>query len=253
MAGMSAQDRYFFDLYGYLVIEDVLSSAEVDHLNRVWDGQELLPAGSTIASQRLDDRFLSWDPACLALLDHDRVLPVLVELCGPHVRLDHAYGILMQPGTSGLGLHGGGSPFDPSQYYLVRNGAMRNGLCVVSFALVDTPEGAGGFCCIPGSHKAAFPLPDPAPPADHPLVHHIPHRAGSVVVFTEALTHGTLPWVAPQERRNLLFKYSPGNSSWNPARPFDPALLDCMTPRQRRLVEPPYVGGRAAVEPSGPS
>ena len=37
-----------------------------------------------------------------------------------------------------------------------------------------------------------------------PWLKHIPQQAGSVVIFTEALAHGTLPWTADHERRALF-------------------------------------------------
>ncbi len=37
-----------------------------------------------------------------------------------------------------------------------RDGVMRNGLCVMTYNLADAHEGAGGFACIPGSHKSNF-------------------------------------------------------------------------------------------------
>jgi hypothetical protein len=243
MAGLTDLQRYLFDLEGYIVLEGVLSPDEVAHLNSVWDKQQLPPPGETVRSQRFGNEFLSWDGACRRLIDHDAVLPVMIDLCGSTVRLDHAYGIVMAPGTSGLGLHGGGIPFDRSQYYVTENGRMHNGLCVVSWALVDSPPGQGGFCAVPGSHKGAFPRPAEVPTR---LVHQVSHRAGDVVIFTEALTHGTLPWTAPFQRRHLLFKYSPGNSAWDrrPSIPTD--VLPLLTDRQRLLAEPPYVGGRTA-------
>ena len=33
-------------------------------------------------------------------------------------------------------------------------------------------------------------------------------KAGSVIIFTEALAHGTAPWKSDNTRRSLLFKYS---------------------------------------------
>ena len=163
MAGLTDLQRYLFDLEGYIVLEGVLSPDEVAHLNSVWDKQQLPPPGETVRSQRFGNEFLGWDGACRLLIDHDAVLPVMIELCGSTVRLDHAYGIVMAQGTSGLGLHGGGIPFDRSQYYVTENGRMHNGLCVVSWALVDSPPGQGGFCAVPGSHKGAFPRPAEVP------------------------------------------------------------------------------------------
>ncbi|HEY5578126.1 MAG TPA: phytanoyl-CoA dioxygenase family protein [Acidimicrobiia bacterium] len=246
---MTPEERYFFDINGYLVVPGVLDTAEVGHLNAVLDRQALPEPGSSIQSQRFQADFLGWDPACLRLLDHERMLPLIEELCGSFVRLDHAYGILMSPGTYGLGLHGNATPWDPSSYYVWHGGRMHNGLIVVSYALVDVGPGDGGFCCIPGSHKSNLRLPEGVDrlPEHLRLVRQIPHRAGDVVAFTEALTHGTLPWNASYQRRHLLFKYSPGNSTWERAKPFPEALDQALTPRQRRLVEPPYVGSRSAV------
>lgn len=38
--------------------------------------------------------------------------------------------------------------------------------------------------------------------------------AGDLPIFTEALIHGSMPWAAARERRALLYKYSPGHSTW---------------------------------------
>ena len=172
------------------------------------------------------------------LIDHPAVFDLVVELCGVHVRLDHAYGIVMAPGTSGLGLHGGATPFDPAQYYLVRDGRIRCGLVAVQWALVDHPAGGGGFCCVPGSHKAGFALPERP---DGRLTMEVPLAAGDLVVFTEALTHGTLAWRGPEVRRTLLYKYSPGSSTWAEDQRWPAALLEQLTERQRLLLQPPSV------------
>jgi ectoine hydroxylase-related dioxygenase (phytanoyl-CoA dioxygenase family) len=167
-----------------------------------------------------------------------------VELCGPTLRLDHTYGIVMAAGTSGLGLHGGATPFDPAQFYVVNGGRISCGLVAVQWALVDHRPGEGGFCCIPGSHKASFRLPDPAPAS---LAVEVPLVAGDVVIFTEALVHGTLPWRAAHERRTLLYKYSPGSSSWGKDETLPPNLARLLTERQRLLFEPAYVAYRRPV------
>ena len=73
-------------------------------------------------------------------------------------------------------------------------------------------------------------------------------RAGDVVVFTEALTHGTLPWQGAEQRRTLLFKYSPGNSAYSHVQWPDVLLAAC-TARQRLLLQPPSVGGHQPVVP----
>lgn len=237
-AGLTASERYFFDINGYLVINDVLPRDEARRLNDVITGRLRQPAGSSIESQRFDAGFLLWDLGFRALLDHPVVLPRLRDLLGDHLRLDHTYGIVMAPGTSGLGLHGGGTPWDPSQYYAHRNGRLHSGLTTVTWSLVDAGAGAGGFGCIPGSHKAAEPLPAGVP-AD--WITEIPMPAGSLLIFTEALTHCTLPWRAGYERRAALFKYAPGHLAWLAHSDPPAELWRELTGTQRRLFQPPAV------------
>jgi hypothetical protein len=67
------------------------------------------------------------------------------------------------------------------------------------------------------------------------------------VLFTEALVHGTLPWRGPHDRRTLLYKYSPGNSSWGKDEKLPAELAPLLSERQRLLFEPPYVAYRRPV------
>lgn len=248
LTGMTDHERYFFDINGYVVLEDVLTPAEVARLNAVMDARNIVPATETIESQRFGGFFL-WDEAYRNLIDHPRVLGALIELLGDKLRLDHHYGILMSPGTKGLELHGGGTPYDAAQYYHYRNGRMYNGLTVASWALVDSEPGQGGFCCVPGSHKANLRLPDDVRhfQAHTDWVKQVPQKAGSVVLFTEALTHGTLTWTAPHDRRSILLKYSPSHEAWGRANPPSPELAEALTETQRRLFEPPYIWRREKV------
>jgi hypothetical protein len=62
--------------------------------------------------------------------------------------------------------------------------------------------------------------------------------AGTAILFTEALTHGTLPWHGRDERRTIFFKYSPHSVSWA-ARYFDATRYPDLTERQREILEPP--------------
>jgi hypothetical protein len=236
--GLTAQQRYFFDVNGYLVLEAVLAERDIEYLDSILGAQGLMAPGPSLDSQRFGDEFLRWDAGFRDLLDHPAVLPLLRDLLGDHLRLDHAYGIRMAPGTSGLGLHGGGQPFDPSQYYVHRGGRMYNGLTTVTWSLVDSAPGQGGFGCIPGSHNAHEHLP-PEIPAE--WVREVPLRAGSVLIFTEALTHCTIPWTAPHERRAVLFKYAPGHLAWGQWKEPPRALWRSLSGQQKRLLQPPAV------------
>ncbi|MEY4339911.1 MAG: hypothetical protein RLZ14_1761 [Actinomycetota bacterium] len=236
---LTDEERYRFDLQGFLVRRGALSAAEVDALHAEIDALSLPPPGESVQSQRFTG-LLEAGGLLRDLMDHEAVIDVVRELCGPQVRLDHAYGIMMAPGTAGLGLHGGGVPFDPAQYYVFEGGRIHTGLIAVQWAVSHHGPGEGGFCCIPGSHKANFPKPGSIG-SQHALVREVPLQAGDVVMFTEALTHGTLPWTAPHQRRSVLYKYSPGSSSWDRRPPCAPNAMASLTERQRRLCQPPSV------------
>lgn len=241
MAALTEAELYRFDLQGYLVRRGALAADVVELLVEVCGRLERPVPGTTVASQRFTN-FLAEAPELRWLIDHAAVFEIVRELCGGNVRLDHAYGIQMLPGTTGLGLHGGGTPYDPAQYYVARGNRTYHGLVAVMWALVDHPEGAG-FCCVPGSHKASFSLPHGV----DDLVKPVPLKAGDMVVFTEALTHGTLPWRAEHQRLALLYKYAPGHLCWSEYTGWGPEVLDRCSARQRLMLQPPSVGRHQPV------
>lgn len=116
------QERYSFDLQGFVVRRGVLDADGLAEIHHVIDDLDLPTPGADIASQRFSG-FLKSE-VFRTLMDHEAVPQSVVELCGPTVRLDHCYGIIMSPGTSGLGLHGGAVPHDPAQSYHVHDGQM---------------------------------------------------------------------------------------------------------------------------------
>ncbi len=242
---LTKEERWRFDVQGFLVRRGALTDHELHALNTAVDRLNLPTPDHTIAKQRFNNH-LQCDAAFVRLLDHHAIFDVVRELCGDGVRLDHAYGIVMSPGTAGLGLHGGNVPFDPAQFYVTDSTGIHTGLIAVQWALVDHLRGSGGFACVPGSHKTAFGLPASIQMNDSAVIE-VELKAGDVVLFTEALTHGTHPWTAPYQRRTLLNKYSPGSSSWGKDERCPPGLETRLTERQKLLFEPPYVAYRKPV------
>ena len=244
-------DKYLFDLRGYLIVENALSPEELAELNRLVDERDL-PEPPLESGRARFGGFLAWDKAFCNLLDHPRIMPLLKFILGDGFRTDHYYGIYHRAGTGPLGLHGGNTPYDPPEYYHFRNGNMYNGLTVVSWNLTDTGPKHGGFCCIPGSHKANYRCPPEIREAhiNAECVVVPEAKAGSVVIFTEALTHGSAPWTAQHMRRSLLYKYSPAQQSWSKRYVPPPEGVE-LTPRQRLLFEQPYFSGRASLFEDG--
>ena len=70
---------------------------------------------------------------------------------------------------------------------------------------------------VPGSHKADLPCPRSMTlgQAHQEHVLDVHGKAGDVVIFTETLTHGTLPWKGVHQRRALLYKFSPGFQAYS--------------------------------------
>lgn len=247
---MTEVEKYLFDLRGYIVLEDVLSKDDLTVLNGLID--ENHPGVNEESGKKHTGGFLSWDQAFIDLIDHETIMERLKFILGDGFRLDHYYAIYAQKNADALGLHGSNNPYDPPEYYHYREGRMYNGLTVVAWNLTDSGPEHGGFCCIPGSHKANYRLPQELREAhiDAECVTVPAAKAGSVVIFTEATTHGSAPWVADHERRSLLFKYSPAQQSWHKNHIQPPEGMT-LTPRQELLFEPPYFSQRRSLFTDG--
>ncbi|HLZ09725.1 MAG TPA: phytanoyl-CoA dioxygenase family protein [Chloroflexota bacterium] len=120
----------------------------------------------------------------------------------------------------------------------------------MSYALGNVNPGDGGFAAIPGSHKSNLPCPAAFKTFERtgPWVQQVPQPAGSAIIFTESLTHGTWPWNAHHERRSLLYKYSPGHMAWGRDYPMVDDVPDAeWSVTSRRILTPPYIGQRVNV------
>ena len=114
-------------------------------------------------------------------------------------------------------------------------------------------EGDGGFCIVRGSHKSNYVCPTSIKRYEEATEHSYQPavNAGDVVVFTEATTHGTLPWRGDAQRRNLIYRFSPANISYGrgamddgsylaPAPNWPRSYLEGMSEAQRCVMAPPY-------------
>ena len=254
---MDPGDVFRFDLQGYVILRGVLSPAEVAAANSAVDAH--LPEFAGLESAQ---DMLGWRDRApfVRMLAHPRLVPYLNCICGPGFRMDHAPTMICQSkgDDTQLGLHGSSGPgFDPKQYYIWRNGQMHNGLVVVTWQLNDQLPGDGGFCYVPGTHKSNLRGPQElySHESHKDLVRQEPTSSGDCIIFTEALTHGTLPWGrADYARRSVLFRYSPANLAFAGGRhDFDrehragnawpSSWYEGLADRQRAVLEPPYSPG----------
>ena len=244
--------QYLFDLQGYLVIDEALSANELAQLNELIDRQDLpipekgLRFGGVAGGAPEGPGFLEWGRPFCDLLDHKVIMPILRFTLGDCFRLDRLYGMRMSEGMPRGKLHadyGATSPTSgalPGERYHLRDSEISGGFVVVAWNLMESGPEHGGFCCIPGSHKSNFILPKKIAegPEQSSSVVIPPAPAGSVSLFTEALTHGTAEWTAKHERRTLLYKYCVSHTAWSSRRVLPPAGVE-LTPRQKILFGEP--------------
>jgi hypothetical protein len=237
------RDRYLFDLQGYLTVPDALSADAVEELNDAIDLMIEREVGRDDTAHRWN-ALLARSRAFRDLIDNPAVLPLLAELLGEGFRLDHEYADLIRSGLGpiGAGLHGGATPYRPAEYYWSSDGRLHSGLCVVAYNLRDVGSDDGGFACVPGSHKSAFAFPDNWKDLSdpHPCVQKVTGPAGSAIIFTEALVHGSLPWRGNDERRTVFYKYSPRPIAWSRTN-YDPTEYPDLTERQRDILRSPGI------------
>ena len=259
---MNEDEKYLFDINGYVVVEQVLTPDEValcnvaidhhaDQINERTGEMSLSGDSQTLkgSSGRGDmGGMLSWEnPYCDPFHDilvHPRIVPYLNTILGQGFRMDHTPGLItMEEGGEGHTFHGSAGPgFDPNCYYIYKNGEIHCGLTVVAWQFSDTNPGDGGLCVIPGSHKGNFACPAAMKKYEQyqEFVKQITCKAGDAVIFTEALTHGTLPWKAKNQRRSLLYRYTAGNLAYVSGYETWATSFADLTEDQRAVLEPPY-------------
>jgi hypothetical protein len=238
---MTEDEKYFFDLTGYLVVRQALSREAVDECNHAIDhyAERIAPrteslAGSSTALAGEKGRLeltgmLGWPSPYRepfrSLLAHPVLVSRLNEICGKRFRLDHGPLLIGgQVGSEGHTLHGSGEPFQPHIWYHYQNGQIFCRGVTVAWQLADVNEGDGGFAIVPGSHKTNEPTPEGVRTVedDMGVVKQPVMEAGDVLFFAETATHGTLPWKGAHERRSVLYKYSSRAAVRDTGRHFNP-------------------------------
>ena len=265
---MDKRERYHWDVFGYLIVRNVLTGDMIEAANRAIDlhrdqvewrpiQSAELPTMCGTAQARFEG-MLTWaQPYCdpfRNMLAHPVVVDRLNVMCDPGFRLDHGPWVFVsEKGTEGLALHGSGEPHRPNVAYHHQNDKMYCGGVTVTWQLEATDGGDGGFICVPGSHKSKVAMPasvrtceDDLGASAQPVM-----QAGDVLFFMDgAQTHGSQPWRGKNPRRSVLFKYAArsaarGGVASDVAPPqiyWGPQLIDGMTEVQRAVMHGPTSG-----------
>ncbi len=249
---MTDEQRYLFDLQGYIVIPSVINSAHLARLNREMERIEAMDAADYPGNAHLNNPrtpshlyitdVLEFGEEFWPLIDHPAVLPCVAAAIGAPYRLNHAY-LISRWGGGYTGFHLGGTPLASCCNFRCHNGRFSCTLVKVVFPLLDCGPEDGCFAVIPGSHKSNFPRPYGGHPDEIPCKAPVPARAGDAILFTEALCHGSLVNRSGRPRRTLYYAYSVKYmSNWNDGPQvfsFSEALRVRLSARQRALIEEP--------------
>ena len=217
---MNEEQKYLFDLNGYVVLPDVLSAQQLKECNRELDLLEQTnpveyPEPFCLGQERTKDNLyisniLEASPVFHNLIDPPNVIDVIAEVTGGPYRLNHTYTIYRwEGGFTGLHMHG--TPVIPKCQYRCHNGQMISTLTKVVYPMFDCDEEDGCFAVIPGAHKSNFPKPWDNHPENNPALIPVTARAGDAIIFTEALTHGSTVSRSGRPRRTLYYCYSVGH------------------------------------------
>ena len=237
------EEKHFFDIAGYRVVEDSLTDEQVTDARQSVMNMEKTPprhVGRMPHEQMcqlvnvIEGGGVVEDAMALpAVIDH-----VLEFIWGRQYRLVGSRAILLEPGAK-IQLTPGGAAANRrfADYRCWGDGQFR---CLMISCLIPLQDAT--YLAIPASHKANFPHPykNYALEAIPPLVA-VPIRQGSVVLYTESLSHAIQP---PATGTGVWLLYQYGTSymvNWPGCDPSSELLArSAADPEKHHLLLAPY-------------
>jgi hypothetical protein len=239
---ISQDDRFAFDVQGYLHLPGALSTDEVAESTRWMDeaaGTDVnalnadFPDGMKQQLNRPLSRMWDADARFARFLDHPVVVPYLVEFLGEeyrHIDNDLYY---TYPSYGGGHWHRGVRAHPTGH---VVDGRFICPMVKVFYCMTAVGPGEGEFVVIPGSHKAQFKL-EYEGRIDLPGQHIFDDvKAGDVIIFNEGLIHNGRPNPSQKTRKTIIVNFGRQEAGvWRGYRP-KPATLVSVTPAQARIL-----------------
>lgn len=264
-ADLSPEEQdYLFDLRGFRVIQNALSDDQLERMNAFADdhpADQLKPGewvgnvethsyGSENTPDGLNfQNIIEGGDVFEELIDHPAWLDQIrsyIETDDHRLAIDENFLNIRRTGGF-IPIHSGGSLVRFTSSFRNLAGKWAVGQINVLMAMTDTREGDGCTTVVPGSHKSH---------EDHPQVEHawdvdkpingsqavgmvqVHLNAGDALMFTDAITHGSLPRTNPGERRVCIYRYAPHLLAKRMNYLPDPAFIDRLTQQRRELVMP---------------
>lgn len=241
--------RLHLEVYGYVLVEGVLSAAEARELREAILGvEESARAGTApsppcfVESDRPEyfriDNLLHLGPAFFDCLTHPRILGCAQEAVGSSIRLTQSDAHVRRRGDG------------PDRYEFHRGtwfgGTVANDLYHYPFVkaltnLTDLGAGDGGTAVIPGTHKLAVDtdwtaIVDAAL-GEPSLVHTVMAPAGSTLFFFESLLHSKGLLESSKDRVLIVGGYALSMMQPASGNEPDPRLLARLPRAYRSLLD----------------
>ena len=245
---MSPEQNYLFDLNGYLVLENVVPQSVIDactaELDRLEDmDPDDYPSPVALGAARTEQslyisNILESSPAFRPLINIPEVIDAIAAITGCAYRLNHTY-TLYRWGGGYTGLHMHGTPIIDKCQYRCQNGQMMSTLTKAVFPMLDCAPEDGCFAVIPGAHKSNFERPWGGHPDENPALRAVPSKAGDCILFTEALTHGSMVNTSGRPRRTVYYCYSIGYMpDWGGQNlHFSERINEGLTEEQQKIIQ----------------
>jgi hypothetical protein len=230
---MTDEQKFLFDLKGWLLLPAVLSEAECRAI------REHLHSGGN-----------GFTGPAQELLDHPAVVEILSEILGGgppaedyyNFRCEGSFVTIRQAGWAPKGTERphGGPGVGPINFRSSTKG-IYSGLTRVVWELnpVEKEDGATRF--LSGTHKAEFPYPPCVLEPDNPSMEAYSCPAGSVIIFTESLLHAATTWKNPGVERVAIFSAYNSIPSQYHRLNLSHELIESMPPKRQTLFRGVYV------------
>lgn len=208
---------YEFDTLGYCRIKNFIDSKQLGELDRLFDNLKdqrgsLDDTDVCLGKQREDGTLFISNIADASQLSIDlafdeRVLRILSIFMQNSFKLNHSNAIISSSGSTYP--HMAGLPIHNKAFYHQRGSSILSSLTKLVIPLANNEYDDGGFAAIPGSHKANFEIPyEKRSKEEYNLLQHIPIKLCDAILFTEAMTHGSLVNISGKCRKMLFYCYS---------------------------------------------
>jgi ectoine hydroxylase-related dioxygenase (phytanoyl-CoA dioxygenase family) len=256
----SALDDYLFDLNGYVILKNAVSSDLLSRLNAAFDNfPDIEPGAWWGNAQRRDytketgfelHNCVEVGGPFEELIDHPSWVNYVRHWCGEEQ--SYVQGLFIDEAIASIRRSGGHHPAHSGGFkgamrgaYGYKNGVFRCGQVNVILALTDVGEGDGPTMVVPGSHKSNFPHPnignyqagDRMDALEGAVPVHL--KAGDAVLFVDGITHGGSSRTnTGGERRVTIYRYGPLWASTRFGYEYSAELLARLTPERRKILQP---------------